>query len=242
MSLNQTSEHLNDAFEEYFPALGPFRGPAYNILTRLLLAALRLRTRLFGGRVVVNERIVEYPQILRWVNPRGVVLDIGCVSSRLPIQLASLGYEVHGVDPRPYPFQHANFHFHQADIFDWSPDRLFDIIILVSTLDHFGLGVYGDRVLPDADKKAVKIISEWLSENGQLLVTVPFGKACVTERHRVFDMDRLRYLFSSFEWVNEKYCRRAGNSWLPCPAEDLRDVPSPGMPPNGVALLNLRRN
>ena len=239
MSLSQANEDLNDSIEEYFTRLGPVGGPAYALLTRLLVTGFRLRSRLFGGRIMVNERIVEYPQVLRWIRPGGVVLDIGCVSSRLPLQLAGLGYEVHGVDTRPYRFEHPNFHFHRADVFDWSPGRLFDIIILVSTIDHFGLGIYGDQVLPDADKNAIERVSTWLVEKGQMLVTVPFGRAGVTARHRVYDMERLKYLFSDFNWKNENYCRRTGTAWTPCPAEALRDVASPDMPPNGVAMLDL---
>jgi len=215
MSLNQVNMELNDAFETYFPRFGPLKGFAHNTISRLILVSLRLRTRLFGGRLLVNKRIVEYPQIFRWIKPEGVVLDIGCVSSRLPIQLASLGYEVHGVDIRPYPFSHPNFHFHQVDIFNWTPNRSFDIIIMVSTLDHFGLGVYGDLVLPEADKVAIERISNWLSEDGQLLISVPFGKAGVTRKHRIYDLKRLEYLFSDFKWVDQKYFKRVRGSWLP---------------------------
>ena len=98
MSLNQMNEQLNDAFETYFPKFGPLRRFAYKLINLLLLKGLRLRTRVFAGCLLVNERIVEYPQIFQWLRPGSVVLDIGCVTSRLPIQLASLGYEVHGVD------------------------------------------------------------------------------------------------------------------------------------------------
>jgi len=242
MSLNQMNEQFNDAFETYFPRhRSPFKRFLYRAMSKALSVGFKLRTLLLSGRLLVNERIVEYPQIFRWIKPEGVVLDIGCVESRLPIQLASLGYKVHGIDVRPYPFKHPNFQFHMVDIFEWSPGQSFDVIILVSTLDHFGLGVFGDLKVENADKNAVERISNWLSEDGQLLVTLPFGKPEVTWLHRISDLNRLRYLFSDFEWVEQKYFKRVNESWIPCSAEELEEVASPELPGNGVALLNLRR-
>ena len=241
MSINQMNEQLNDAFEAYFPRLGLLKRIAFRAVNVSLLMGFRLRTRLFGGRLLINERIIEYPQVFQWIKPEGVVLDIGCVSSRLPIQLASLGYEVHGLDMRPYPFSHPNFQFHKADIFEWSPGRFFDIILLISTLEHFGLGDYGDLVLPDADKNAVERISSWLAEGGQLLVSVPFGRAGVTKKHRIYDLKRLEYLFSGFKWIDQKYYKRVEGVWFPSSAEQLREVASPEIPVNGVAVLNLQR-
>lgn len=238
VSLSQMNEQLNDAFETYFPR----RGPLYMAATLFILMAFRLRVRAFRGCLLVNERIVEYPQIYKWIRPEGVVLDIGCVSSRLPIQLASLGYEVHGVDARPYPFQHPNFHFSQADVFEWIPERSFDIVLLISTIEHFGMGDYGDEILPDADKAAIERISDWLVKGGQLLVTVPFGKPQMTRLHRVYDLERLKWLFADYTWMNQRYFRRDQNAWLPSNAEELREVASPKSPPNGVALLNLKRS
>lgn len=240
MSLNQMNEELNDAFETYFPNLVRWKRFAYKVANFLLLKALRLRTRVFGGRLLVNERIVEYPQIFQWIRPGSVIFDIGCVSSRLPIQFASLGYEVHGLDTRPYPFRHPNFRFHKADVFEWSPEQSFDIILMVSTLEHFGLGAYGDVMLPEADKVAVERISNWLSEGGHLLVTVPFGKPAVIKKHRIYDLERLKHVFSNFKWVDEKYFKRIEESWLPSSAEELREVASPELPANGVALLRLQ--
>jgi hypothetical protein len=241
MSLNQMNEQLNDAFEIYFPKPGPITKFLYKVSSLILLVALRLRTKIFRGSILTNERIVEYPLIFQWIRPKGVVLDVGPVSSRLPIQLASLGYEVHGIDTRPFPFQHPNFYFHRADIFSWSPEQFFNIILLISTLEHFGLGGYGDIKVPEADKQAVVRISSWLSKGGQLLVTVPFGKAGVTKKHRIYDLDRLKYLFSNFKWRDQRYYRRTEGAWLRSSAEELRDVASPDLPPNGVALLNLEK-
>lgn len=240
MSVNQMNEQLNDAFETYFPHLNGLTRWPYRASTLALSLGHKLRARLFGGRLLINERIVEYPLILRWLRAQGRILDIGCVSSRLPIQLASLGYTVHGLDTRRYPFQHPNFTFHQADLFRWAPAQPYDTIILLSTLEHFGLGGYGDLVLPDADREALARITPWLARDGQLLVSLPFGKAGITPKHRIYDQSRLRLLFGSFEWVDQAYFQRVNDAWVPSSAEQLSEIASPTLPLCGVAILNLR--
>ncbi|MCX6043774.1 MAG: DUF268 domain-containing protein [Chloroflexi bacterium] len=239
MSFNQANEQFNDAFETYFPNLNPVTKWPYQATTLALSQGNKLRARLFGGQLQVNERIVEYPQVLRWIRPQGRVLDIGCVSSRLPIQLASLGYEVHGLDTRAYTFKHPNFVFHQTDLFKWSPPQPFDIILLISVIEHFGLGGYGDLVLPNADREAVGKIAQWLAPGGQLLVSLPFGQAGITTKHRIYDSTRLAMLFADFTWVEQTYFRRVDGAWLPSSAAELSTVASPDLPPNGVAILHL---
>lgn len=240
MSVNQMNEQLNDAFETYFPKLNPWTVWPYRASTVALSLAFKLRTWLFGGQLLMNERIIEYPQILRWLPPPCTVLDIGCVSSRLPIQLASLGYKVHGLDVRPYGFSHPNFSFHRGDLFQWQPPHLFDVIVLVSTIEHFGIGGYGDTKLNDADVQALQKIAEWLKPGGQLLVSVPYGKAGITPKHRIYDQARLAMLFQAFEWVDQVYFERIHGAWLPSDPIALQKVESPALPPNGVAVLQLR--
>ncbi len=239
MSLNQMNHELNDAFETYFPVMNPVKRFLFRVLNRGLSTGLQMRRRWFGGTVRVNERIVENPQILRWLGSPCTVLDVGCVTSRLPIQLASLGFTVHGLDGREYPFKHPNFTFHKADLFHWEPDCTFDAVLLVSVIEHFGLGDYGDVTMEDADFTAVDRLKGWIRPGGRLLVSVPFGRAMITPKHRIYDQDRLRKLFNSFETTDEMFFRREGNHWFPCSGEDLRDADSSGMPPTGVAVLDL---
>lgn len=195
---------------------------------------------------MVNERIIEYPQIFQWLKPSGVVLDVGCVSSRLPIQLASLGFEVYGIDLGDYPCRHPKFHFYKVNLFEWTPPRKFDIVIFLSTLEHLGLGVYGEKKQADenTDKKAIDRVYEWMPTGGQLLVSVPFGKLEVTGKHRIYDSTRLRFVFpeNKFRWVEEKYFARMNENWLPSSAEALKNVASSFLPTNGVAILNLEKH
>jgi 2-polyprenyl-3-methyl-5-hydroxy-6-metoxy-1,4-benzoquinol methylase len=240
VALNQMTEHFNDAFEVYFPKQGRVVRTAHRAAGFLVTNAFRFRNRLFRGELLVNERIVEYPVVFKWIKERGRVLDIGCVSSRLPLQLASLGYAVHGLDTRPYPFTHPNFRFYQADLFRWTPDVKYDSIVLVSVVEHFGLGQYGDCVMPDADRHAVQTMAAWINHGGQLLVSVPFGQPAITPKHRVYDIHRLRDVFDGFTWMRDRYFVRRGRDWMPAERAEVEDVSSPRLPVNGVAILDLR--
>jgi hypothetical protein len=240
MPLNQMSEHFNDAFEIYFPRQRFFERAFFRAANLAVMQAFRLRQRVFRGELLVNERIVEYPVVLRWIKEGGRVLDIGCVSSRLPIQLASLGYEVHALDTREYGFTHPNLTFHRSDVFQWTPKVKYDVIVLVSVIEHFGLGGYGDIVAPDADRQAVELITEWLAPDGQLLVSVPFGVASLTKKYRIYDSAGLRQLFGHLQWVRQRYFARRAGAWLPGDPAEVEKIPSPDLPANGVAILDVR--
>lgn len=238
--INQFNEDLNDAFELHFPPMSPITKRLHRCLTDLVLWGLSTRIRVFNATTVVTERIVEYPTVFSWLPEKPArILDIGCVSSRLPIQLASLGYNVHGLDARPYRYSHRNLTFHQQDLFSWTPDLLFDTICLISTLEHIGLGGYGDIKFDYADHQAIQKIIRLIKPGGQLIVSVPFGKRGQTWKYRIYDMDQLKVLFADFTWRRLAYFKRVGLDWLPALPEELAEVVSPLGKVSGVAILDL---
>jgi len=64
-----------------------------------------------------SERIVEYGWVLKNLGDCNTILGVGCWGTLFPIQLASLGYKVIGIDLRQYPYTHPNFRFIQGDVF-----------------------------------------------------------------------------------------------------------------------------
>lgn len=244
MALNQMNEEFNDPFETYFPNLKGGKRIGYNISTSLILRLIRLQRRFLGSKRLVNERVIEYPYIFRRLKSSGVVLDIGCTSSRLPIQLASLGYEVHGLDLLEYPFVHPHFHFHKKNLFEWIPERQFDSVILLSVIEHFGLGIYGDaKMAGDKDKEAVERITPWLKPRGQLLVTTTYGKPCITHKHRIYNKERLDYIFprSVYKRVDERYYQRIKQHWVPSTEQALCGIDSSSLPCNGLVVLDMEK-
>lgn len=234
------NEDLNDAFELHFPPMSPIKKWLSKRLTSLVLWGLTTRVRAFGAKTVVIERIVEYPIIFSWLpEKKGRILDIGCVSSRLPIQLASLGYEVHGLDVQPYRYSHRNLTVHQHDFFSWNSGLVFDTVCLISVMEHMGLGAYGDVRSDNADYEAVQKIRQLLKPGGQLIVSVPLGERGQNWKYRTYDMAQLKALFSGFAWRRSAYFKRIGSDWLPALAEDLFEVVSPLGTVNGIAILDL---
>src|SRR5437763_9260591 len=96
----------------------------------------------------VNERAVEVAYVLRALAavPSGAsVLDVGATESLLSLSLASLGYNVTALDPRPYPLSHPQLEVVVAEVQRWEPNRTFDAGVCLSTIEHIGLGAYGEE-------------------------------------------------------------------------------------------------
>jgi len=129
-----------------------------NLINKLVTKTINKLSSLYiySNKVVFSERIVEYPLLFQYLDKNWLsILDFGCVEDLIPIHLASLGYEVTGLDLRPYPFTHPNFKFIQADILRYEPPHEeYDCVISISTLEHVDLGGYGDPAAKDGDKIA----------------------------------------------------------------------------------------
>jgi SAM-dependent methyltransferase len=147
---------------------------------------------------VVNERIVELPYALRAlarIRPSGTVLDVGASESLLSVLLASLGYRVTAIDPRPYPLSHPRLEVVTGEVQQWEPTRTFDAVVCLSTIEHIGLGAYGEGEDDDrADLRAMERIHACTAPSGLLVLTTPFGTRRTDAFTRVYDragLDRL---------------------------------------------------
>jgi len=163
-----------------------------------------------------SPRIVEYPWTLTNFPAACKVLDIGSSGSQLPVMLACLGFDVWTLDARKYEYTDLNSNLHsitgdlrRTDL----PDNFFDVVTAVSTLEHIGLGRYGDPVDTEGDRNAIKEIKRIMVPNGTLLLTVPFGKRCTTVLHRVYDKESLLMLLQNFEINRMEFFVKTDKSW-----------------------------
>jgi SAM-dependent methyltransferase len=197
---------------------------------------------------VVTARIIEYPILFQYLRPgRLRILDFGCVEDMLPIHLASLGYDVTGVDFRPYPFEHANFRFVQTDILHWNPPFAeYDTVVSISTIEHVGLSAYGDPADREGDKVAVEKLWQCLKPGGEIIITVPAGKQHVGRTMRIYDEQALRRLVPSIETLRFFYKPGRYEMWQETSAktiEHLRyDDYFASAPAQGVAIVVARKN
>ncbi len=160
--------------------------------------------------VFVNERIVEVPfvfQSLQGVPAVKKVLDLGCTESPLPLQLASLGFQVTGFDFREYPYKHPNLNFVQGNMLNLPfEDESYDVVCCISTIEHIGIGSYDDPLTTaDGDFKAMAEVRRVLKKDGKLILSVPYGVYEENTHQRVYDEGRLSELLKDFRVENKRY-------------------------------------
>ena len=166
----------------------------------------------------VNERVVETPYVFRQLAsvPVGAsVLDVGATESLVAISLASLGYHVTAIDPRPYPLEHRDLTTVVARIEDWEHEGTFDAIVCVSTIEHIGLGAYGEPANENrVDLAAMQRMHKLVKPGGFLVLTTRFGTAGVDSFQRTYDRPGLEELFEGWTIEELTIVRRDGDtSW-----------------------------
>lgn len=177
-----------------------------------------------------NERVVEMPFVFQNLKLKkgAKVLDFGCTDSKLPIELASLGYKVTGTDLREYKLRHQNFTFIKGDFQNNKfEDNTFDAVTAISAIEHCGLSDYGEGKFEQGDHKIVKEIHRILKPKGQFIITVPFGKKGRTPGYRIYDYMSLHELLRDFKIKKEEYFIGENQKyWIPSTPKYLENIDS----------------
>ena len=80
--------------------------------------------------------------------------------------------------------------------------RKFDVVVSISSIEHDGLGRYGDPINPRGDLRAMSEFKELLRPGGLLLLAVPIGSdALVWNAHRIYGRIRWPLLTAGWETV-----------------------------------------
>jgi len=185
--------------------------------------------------VWTNERVVEIPWVLQGLaslKAPARVLDIGPLESLVALELASVGYKVTALDVRPYQYTHPNLTTVVASVLDWAGDgKPYDAVVLLSTLEHIGIGVYGQiEGSTDADARAMARIRELLRPGGTLAFTTPFGRSRTDGTQRVYSGEDLARLLQGFRVRNAALASRCDmKTWMmrPVEFEELRGTTVP---------------
>jgi SAM-dependent methyltransferase len=151
----------------------------------------------------VNERIVEVPYAFRalsGVQPGAKVLDVGSAESSVSLSLATLGYDVTAIDPRPNPLSHERLHVVEARIEEWEHEAEFDAAVCLSTIEHVGTAAYGQAPTYErVDLRAMARIWELTRRSGLLVLTTAVGRPSLTEHGRVYDHEGLEELLEGWD-------------------------------------------
>lgn len=126
--------------------------------------------------------------------------DIGSRIDGFIGHLASFRDNITLIDIRPMDTIIPNVEFHQDDATDLKnlKSNSIESLSALCSLEHFGLGRYGDPVDPNACFKAFKSIQRVMKKGGQVYISVPIG-----HEHLEFDAHRVFYASTIVECFNE---------------------------------------
>jgi hypothetical protein len=109
--------------------------------------------------------------------------------------------EVEVLDIRPQPSKVRNVKFHQVDLMqelgrEW--EACTDSLSCLHTIEHFGLGRYGDPLDPQGHLKGLRQLKRMVRPGGVLYLSTPIGRERVEfNAHRVFAPERLLGWFAA---------------------------------------------
>ncbi|MGI0149960.1 MAG: class I SAM-dependent methyltransferase [Thermoplasmata archaeon] len=206
-------------------------------------AFLRAWPRAVHRELVVTERVVEIPFVLRSLRlpPGSRVLDVGSRWSVLPLHLVALGYRAVAVDLDEVLLGRSGPDLVKADLRapPFRPDS-FDAAVMVSTLEHVGIGWYDARTDIDDDLRMMRELRTLVKPGGRLLITVPFGRGGVGRTQRAYDRDRLRAITEGWALEERSFFVKRGMGWQPAAEETAEREDSVDVT-HAVALIHLRR-
>ncbi len=80
----------------------------------------------------------------------------------------------------------------------------YDVIVSFSSLEHSGLGRYGDKINPFADIEQMQELKNYLKPNGLLFLAVPLGfhDELIWNHHRIYGPKRFKQLIDGFNILN----------------------------------------
>jgi hypothetical protein len=167
----------------------------------------------------VNERVAEVPYAFRalsGVQPGATILDVGATESTVCLSLATLGFEVTAIDPRPNPLAHERLRTVVGHIEEWKADVEFDAVLCLSTIEHLGTGEYEQEgTVRRVDLDAMKRIDELTKPGGLLVLTTAVGEASSNESSRVYDREGLDELLAGWDVEDLTLVQRQdATSWV----------------------------
>ena len=100
-------------------------------------------------------------------------------------------------DYRPANLNLSELSSERADLLSLPfPDGSIKSLSCMHTVEHVGLGRYGDPINPDADIKAIKELKRVLAKGGSLLFVVPLGRPRIQfNAHRIYSYDQILSYF-----------------------------------------------
>jgi len=132
----------------------------------------------------------------------------GILSAFIPVEF---------YDYRPAPLVLSNLETKHADLtkLHFDSDSI-PSLSCMHTIEHVGLGRYGDPLDPDGDIKACRELSRVLSPGGSLLFVVPIGNTATIQfnAHRIYTYELVGSLFPDLELEEYSFIQEQGTDGI----------------------------
>lgn len=164
-----------------------------------------------------GDRAIEYSYVYDNLPPgAGSLLDLGAPVGLPTSQFAlKQGYHVTAVDLCGHSHEGGNFKFRAGDFLEMEFAGLFDWILNISSIEHFGLaGRYGVMAEnPSADLEAMVKLQTLMEPTATMLLTIPVGQdEVVHPLHRVYGRKRLPQLLKGYKVVKKEFWGKSGET------------------------------
>ncbi len=140
----------------------------------------------------------------------GEILDIGSYRQWLIGVMSH--FHVHTLDVRERASSLSNETILTEDIASYDGLKKFDLVTSLSSIEHIGLGRYGDSVDFDGDKKAIEKIANLLRQDGNFVFSVPMtrGEPCVAyNSHRIYSYEMIKSRLAGFICEHERFLKKS---------------------------------
>jgi len=139
-------------------------------------------------------RIVAKTHPKKHIDISSTLIFSAIVSAFVPIEF---------YDYRPADIKLSNLISGQADLITLPfKSNSIKSLSCLSTLEHIGLGRYGDELDVDGDKKAMSELSRVLAKGGNLLIAVPIGRPrIVFNAHRIYSYEQIIDYFKDLDLI-----------------------------------------
>lgn len=132
----------------------------------------------------------------------------GIVSAFIPVDF---------YDYRPAPLHLSNLGTNHADLtqLHFATDSIPSLSCL-HTIEHIGLGRYGDPINPDGDIKACQELARVLAPGGSLLFVTPVGNEAMIQfnAHRIYTYEQVLALFPTLKLEEFSFIKERGTEGI----------------------------
>lgn len=132
----------------------------------------------------------------------------GLVSAFIPVDF---------YDYRPAPLHLSNLETRHADLTQLHfESNSIPSLSCLHTIEHIGLGRYGDPIDPEGDIKACAELTRVLAPGGSLLFVTPVGKEAVIQfnAHRIYTYEKVLALFPTLKLEEFSFVPETGTDGI----------------------------